>query len=100
MAGPYTIIYRAEPADQRLIEALDTLTLIYQRRSGITHIVAEPVPEILAAMGSDGVDAKTVALRLASEFDLDANEAETIIAARLEELATLGLVEKVTAPGA
>ena len=100
MAGPYTIIYRAEPAYQRLIEALDTLTLIYQRRSGITHIVAEPVPEILAAMGSDAVDAKTVALRLASEFDLDANEAETIIAARLEELATLGLVEKVTAPGA
>lgn len=100
MAGPQHIHYRAEPADQRLIEPLDAMTLIYQRRSGITHIVAEPVPQILAAMGGDVVDAKTVAARLARDFDLDVTEAETIVAARLEELALLGLVEKATQPGA
>ncbi len=44
------IRYQAEPADQRLIEALDQMTLIYQRRSGITHMVTEPVPQMLAAM--------------------------------------------------
>ena len=100
MAGPHHIYYRAEPEDQRLIEPLDSMTLIYQRRSGITHIVAEPVPEILAAMGSDVVDATTVAERLAVEFEMDVSDAEAVVAARLEELAALGLVEKVTSAGA
>ncbi len=92
-----TVLYRAEPADQRLIEPLDAMTLIYQRRSGITHMVAEPVPEILAAMGEDIVTAATLVVRLSAQFDLgDAGEAETVITARLEELAELGLVEIVT----
>ena len=47
MTGPQSPTYRAEPVDQLLVEPLDAMTLIYQRRSGITHIVAEPVPEIL-----------------------------------------------------
>jgi PqqD family protein of HPr-rel-A system len=100
MAGPKHIYYRAEPDEQRLIEPLDSMTLIYQRRSGITHIVAEPVPEILAAMGSDAVDAKTVAERLAVEFEMNAGDAEAVVAARLEELASLGLIEKVASANA
>ena len=96
MAGLPNTQYRAEPADQRLIQPLDAMTLIYQRRSGITHIVAEPVPQILAAMGDDAVDAVEVAARLIEQFDLgDAGEAQSIIGARLEELAELGLVERV-----
>ena len=97
MAGPQSITYKAEPADQRLIEPLDAMTLIYQRRSGITHIVAEPVPEILAAMGEDVLDAAAVARRLARTFDLDTGEAVAIVAVRLEELAELGLVERIGA---
>lgn len=95
MALPRRTFYRAEAANERLIEPLDAMTLVYQRRSGITHIVAEPVPEILAAMGEDVVDANTIAERLALDFDLDLSEAEAVITARLEELASLGLVEKV-----
>ncbi len=96
MAPPNTALYRAEPTDQRLIKPLDAMTLIYQRRSGITHIVAEPVPEILAAMDEDIVDAATLLTRLSDQFDLvDSAEAEAVIAARLEELAGLGLVERV-----
>ena len=91
-----TALYISEPADQRLIEPLDAMTLIYQRRSGITHMVAEPVPEILAAMGSDAVSAATLLARLSAQFDLgDASEAEAVIEARLLELAELGLVERV-----
>jgi PqqD family protein of HPr-rel-A system len=91
------ILYKAEPADQRLVEPLDAMTLIYQRRSGITHMVAEPVPEMLAAMGDDVVNAATLVARLAEQFDLDdAEDAEDVIAARLEELAELGLVERVS----
>ncbi len=92
-----TVLYRAEPADQRLIEPLDVITLIYQRRSGITHMVAEPVPEILAAMGVEAIDAAAVLERLSALFDLsDADDAIAVVAARLEELADLGLIDRVT----
>ncbi len=90
--------YRAEPESERIVRPLDDLTLIYQRRSGITHIVAEPVPQILAVMGDGPCDAGLIAARLAASFDLgDANAARTIITERLEELAALGLVERVDA---
>lgn len=91
-----TVLYRAEPADQRLIEPLDVITLIYQRRSGITHMVAEPVPEILAAMGVEAINAAAVLERLSALFDLsDADDAIAVVAARLEELADLGLIDRV-----
>ncbi len=97
MAGPQSQKYRAEPAGQLLVEPLDAMTLIYQRRSGMTHIVAEPVPEILSVMGEDALAAGEVAARLAAQFDFDAADAEVIVASRLEELAALGLVELVHA---
>jgi PqqD family protein of HPr-rel-A system len=97
MAGPQSPKYRAEPADQLLVEPLDAMTLIYQRRSGITHMVAEPVPEILGAMGGNALDAAEVATKLAEQFDFDAADAEAIVASRLEELAALGLVERIRA---
>ena len=75
---------------------LDAMSLIYQRSSGITHIVAEPVPEILGVMGDDACDVALIAARLAAQFDLgNALDARAIIAERLEELAALGLVERV-----
>lgn len=96
--GTQPILYRADPADQLLVEPLDAITLIYHRRSGITHLVAEPVPEILAAMAGDSVDSATVLARLAEAFDLgeDVAALETVTA-RLEELADLGLVQRVAA---
>ena len=95
MADPKTL-YQAEPADARIVEPLDMMTLIYQRRSGITHMVGEPVPQMLDAMGSDAVDAVTLAARLAASYDLGGQgDAVALIAERLEELAELGLVERV-----
>jgi PqqD family protein of HPr-rel-A system len=93
--------YRAEPATARIVAPLDAMTLIYQRRSGITHIVAEPVAEILAVMGEDIVDVGLIAARLAAKFDLgDPREARLVIADRLSELEQIGLIEKVDASGA
>ncbi len=90
--------YRAELASERIIQPLDAMTLVYQRRSGVTHIVAAPVPEILAVMGEDICDAALIAARLATIYDLgNAQEAKAVIAARLAELATLGVVERVDA---
>lgn len=97
MHGPPSPKYKAESADQLLLEPLDALTVIYQRRSGITHIVAEPVPEILRVMGGEILTAEQVAARLAVEFEIERADAENIVAARLEELAGLGLVERIRA---
>lgn len=97
MAGPQPTVYKAEPVDQLLVEPLDAMTLIYQRRSGITHIVAEPVPEILVAMGDAWLSAADVAKRLADMFEINVSDATAIVAVRLEELAQLGLLERRSA---
>ena len=91
-------LYRAEASDDLIIRPLDAMTLIYQRRSGITHLVSEPVPEILAAMGGEAMSAENLAAKLAAQFDLGGEaDAIAIVADRLEELADLGLVERVAA---
>ena len=89
--------YRAENAANLIIRPLDDLSLIYHRRSGATHIVASPVPEMLASMGCDVLGAQEVLERLSRQFDLG-EEADTllaVVAARLEELAGLGLAERL-----
>ena len=94
MVAP-TTYYIAESADQLLVEPLDAITLIYHRRSGITHMVAEPVPEILTAMGNVAVTAAILLATLSEQFDLGTDEdAEAVVTARLEELAELGLVHR------
>jgi PqqD family protein of HPr-rel-A system len=96
MAAPSTL-YRAEPTDARIVEPLDAMTLIYQRRSGITHMVTEPVPQMLTAMGEDALDAAALLARLAADFDLETDGAALqAISARLNELADLGLVERIS----
>lgn len=89
------IQYRAEDADALIIQPLDAVTLIYHRRSGITHIVAEPTPQILAAMGDGSMTAKAVTQKLSEDYDLgDTAEAQAVVSDRLEELAQLGLVAR------
>ncbi|MBK8373917.1 MAG: HPr-rel-A system PqqD family peptide chaperone [Sphingomonadales bacterium] len=79
-----------------LVEPLDGLTLIYHRRSGVTHMVVEPVPQILAAMGEDALTLDQLLTRLSKDFDLgDAVEAKAVLAARIDELVDLGLVDKL-----
>ena len=94
MTGSPSPTFKAGQSDGLLVEPLDQMTLIYQRRSGITHIVAEPIPEILAVMGDEFLSAEQVAARLANSFELDASDATMIVSARLEELAALGLLER------
>lgn len=94
MTGSPSPTFKAGQADGLLVEPLDQMTLIYQRRSGITHIVAEPIPEILTVMGDEFLSAEDVAARLANSFELDASDAIAIVSARLEELAALGLLER------
>ena len=87
------ILYRAaDPATLRVVP-LDTLTLIYHRASGITHVVDAPVPEILEALADQPLSAPALLDHLAGHFDLvDADPAA--LAVRLDELAQAGLVER------
>lgn len=72
------------------------MTLIFQKVSGITHVVADPVPAILVAMGSGKVSAATIARKLSEDYALDQGvDVEEVVLARLEELYTLGLVERI-----
>lgn len=85
--------YRAAPADALRIETLGELTAIFDRRSMQTHLVIAPMPEILAAIGSEVCSANAVAERLAGDFDLDGEgDVVAIVADRLAELAAMGLV--------
>lgn len=70
---------------------LDGLSAIYHRASGATHVVAEPVPQILAALGSDRLNMAELLVRLGADYDLG-DEAEAALTARLDELVALGLV--------
>ena len=75
------------------VEALGALTAIFDRRSMQTHLVVAPLPEIMAALEAGPCDASALAERLAGVFDLDAeDDAIAILAERLRELATMGLV--------
>ncbi len=93
-------LFRVEPTGLRIDHDLGLMTLIYHRRSGITHMVSEPVPQILAALeaigaAGAGADAGAVARHLSGSFDMQVDggsSIEAVIAARLDELAALGLV--------
>lgn len=84
------------------IRPLDELTAIYHRKSGITHLVTDPVPQILEAMANGAGTVEEILAALRERYELGdvapgdgegEGGAEAIIAARLDELAELGLIE-------
>ena len=89
MASP---VYRADPPAARRAVALDDgLVLIFHRPSATTHIVASPVPELLAALDEGPADAAALLGRLKARHDVADADVDAL-AARLEELAAAGLV--------
>ena len=83
--------YLSEAAESLRIVPLDAMTAIYHRASGATHLVGSPVPELLALLGSEPMDADTLLAALARDFDLLDGDREALIA-RLGELEEAGLV--------
>ncbi|AUW60351.1 HPr-rel-A system PqqD family peptide chaperone [Sphingobium sp. SCG-1] len=78
-----------------IVRALDDIMLIYHRPSGQTHMVASPVPEILAGLGSAAMTAGEVVAVLSTQFDIgNAAEAVPAIQVHLDEMAGLGLVRR------
>lgn len=83
--------WRAAAAGALVLVPLDALTIVYDRRSGITHVLAPPAPEILAAL-AEPMTAAELHVRLAESFDLAAGD-DAALAARVAELAAAGLIE-------
>lgn len=83
---------RYAAADPATIVAvpLDSLTAIYHRASGITHLVEMPVPQLLAALAEPLTVAELLDA-LAADYDLGDPD-PVALAERLEELAAAGLV--------
>jgi PqqD family protein of HPr-rel-A system len=83
--------YRADPPDGLRIVPLDSLTAIYHRASGQTHVVAEPMPEILAVLGRGEADLTGLLCALGLSDDA---ETRALLSERLEELVSTGLVAR------
>jgi PqqD family protein of HPr-rel-A system len=85
-------LYAADPPETRRFVELEGLTLLYHRRSGLTHILAPPAPQILAALASGPASATAIVERIGADFDLEADDPAAAIEARLAELEAAGLV--------
>lgn len=87
MTGP---VYTAATPDSLKQAPLGELTALYHRPSAQTHIVSEPVPEILAALQQGAVDAGVLLDRLG----VSGEGAREAIEARLAEIEAIGLVSR------
>lgn len=78
--------YQAAAPETLIAVELGDVTALYHRASGQTHVVIEPVPQILAALASP-LNFDELQKELLGE-DADA------LQARLAELEAIGLVER------
>lgn len=86
-------LYRGPPDGGLLIAPLDEFTAVYHRASGITHLLTEPAPQILAIIADGALSLDALLDRLGREYDLtDGTRAS--LEARLGELIEAGLVER------
>jgi PqqD family protein of HPr-rel-A system len=84
------ISWRAADPASLIAVPIDGLTALYHRPSGQTHLLAEPVPEILAALSGEALTLADLRAALAAAHDLEGDDAALL--ARLEELVGSGLV--------
>lgn len=94
------VAYAALPARDLKRVALGGLEAIYHLPSGITHLLAEPVPDLLdmlaaQAPGRYSTPDEVLAL-IGEQFDVEGDDPgeqpQAVLAERLSELAALGLV--------
>ncbi|HEU0134086.1 MAG TPA: HPr-rel-A system PqqD family peptide chaperone [Allosphingosinicella sp.] len=91
-------LYTADPPETMRRVELEGLVLLYHRRSGLTHFLAPPAPQILDALATGPASAAEIAARIARAFDIESDDSEAAIAARLSELEAAGLVWRTASP--
>lgn len=94
--------YRAPSSDAIRIMPLDRLTAVFDRRSGMTHLCASPLPEILTVMDGKTWSVSALSYALRQRFAMAADDAatEAVLRARLDELVAVGLVTACAEPDA
>jgi PqqD family protein of HPr-rel-A system len=85
--------FTADTQDLRRVE-LEGLTLLFDARSGMTHIVAPPAPQILDVLANGPADAAALLHRLGETYEFDGDEGAAAVSARLAELESAGLVQR------
>jgi PqqD family protein of HPr-rel-A system len=85
-------IFHGPPENGLFVAPLDEFTAVYHRASGITHLLTEPAPQILAMLGKGALSLDALLDRLARDYDLTDGTREAL-AARLDELIESGLIE-------
>ena len=83
--------YRAAAPTDLVVVPLDDLTAFHHRPAGATHLLAEPAPQIIAALQEGPANADELIARLSTRFALD-DDSAAALTARLEELVAAGLV--------
>ena len=91
MAGPRFI---ADAPECLRSVTLESLSAVYHVSSGMTHLLAPPAPQILAALADRPGTAEEVLKRIAEHFEVEAGDAAAAMSARLAELETAGLVRR------
>jgi PqqD family protein of HPr-rel-A system len=89
MAAP---LYAADPPETLRTVELEGLTLLYHRRSGLTHFLAPPAPQILETLAAGPASAADIAAAIGERFEIESEDPAAAIAARLAELEAAGLV--------
>jgi PqqD family protein of HPr-rel-A system len=86
-------IFIADTDSLRAVE-LEGLSVMFHPRSGMTHILAPPSPQILEVLEEGPADAQAIVARLRVRFDFPEGEGDEAVAARLAELEAAGLVRR------
>jgi len=84
--------YRGPAVGALLHEPLDLFTAVFHRPSGVTHLLAEPAPQILAALTGKEMDLDALMAALAADHEL-VGATRAVLVERLTELGEAGLVE-------
>jgi PqqD family protein of HPr-rel-A system len=84
-------MYSGPAPETLIIVEVDGVSLLYHRSAGATHVVTEPLPQIVAALAAGPANLDGLLDRLGLKADED-NEAQ--LAARLEEMEASGLISR------
>ncbi|MGZ8997640.1 MAG: HPr-rel-A system PqqD family peptide chaperone [Allosphingosinicella sp.] len=85
----------ADPEGDVTTVELDGLALLFHRPSGMTHFVAPPAPQILAALQLGPANSAELLGRLRAWYDFEVDENVDALEARIAELEAAGLVSRL-----
>ena len=83
--------YRAPPPDAVVAVELDPFVALYDRRSGITHLLAEPAPQLIELLRAAPLTFDELRTRVGEVFDAP-DLSDDALRARLMELVASGLI--------